>query len=71
MTATPVVLTGKKEEAVLRVTPKAAAAGLSGAHTITIRATAMQEGKYPVISETTVSIEFVAPRATTGNGKSK
>jgi hypothetical protein len=57
MTARPVVLTGKKEEAVLQITP---AAGLRGLHTVTIRASALQEGKYPVVSETPVSVEVLA-----------
>ncbi len=56
MDAKPVVVAVKNEEAVLRITP---AAGLRGMHTITIRATAMQEGKYPVVSETEVMVEFM------------
>lgn len=63
--AKPMPLAGKAEKAVFRVNP---AAGLKGTHTFTIRATAMQEGKYPVISETAVTVEFVpaAPVPTKG-----
>ena len=53
--AEPVTLAVGKETTVLRVTP---AANLFGTHTFTIRATAIQEGKYPVISETSVTVEF-------------
>jgi hypothetical protein len=53
--AKPIVVPVNKEEAVLRIVP---APGLAGMHSFTIRATAMQEGKYPVISETTINVEF-------------
>ena len=49
-------IAGKKEDAVFVITPKA---GATGRHSFTIRATAMQGGKYPVISETTVSVDLV------------
>ena len=48
--AKPLTLDAKATKAVLRVTP---AATLRGRHTLTIRATAVQDGKYPVVSETT------------------
>jgi hypothetical protein len=59
--AEAVVVAVKQSEAVFRVTSDA---GLKGVHTFTIRATAMQSGKYPVVSETMVEVEFVkkAPR---------
>ena len=34
-------------------------AELRGLHSFTIRATALQDGKYPAISETSVSVEFL------------
>lgn len=47
-----------KEQAVMRVTP---AAGLRGGpHVFSIRATALQDGRYPAISETQVTVEFAA-----------
>ena len=51
------------EAAVVRVTPAAALRGLC---TFTIRATAMQDGKYPAISEAPVTIELLP--AGTGTG---
>jgi hypothetical protein len=61
--AEPMVIPVGKEEAVFRITP---AAALGGAHTFTIRATALQNGKYLAVSETLVSVEFTqtvqAPR---------
>ena len=56
----PVIVPVKQETAVIRITPMA---NLQGMHTFTIRATAMQEGKYPVISETKVVVELL-PSAT-------
>jgi hypothetical protein len=47
------------EAAVLRITP---AADLRGTHTFTIRATALQDGKYPAVSEASITAEF-APAA--------
>ncbi len=55
--AKPLIVAVKKEQVVLRITP---AAGLRGMHSCTIRATALQEGKYLVVSETAVSVELVA-----------
>ena len=55
--ADPVVVPVGKEKAVLRITP---VAGLRGMHTITIRATALHEGKYLVVSETHLPVEFRA-----------
>jgi hypothetical protein len=61
--AKPVTLDAKTKTAVLHITTGAL---LRGRHTLTIRAMAMQDGKYPVISETTVSVDFLpigpAPR---------
>jgi hypothetical protein len=54
--AKPLTVPVKKEKAVLRITP---AATLRGVHTFTIRATALQNGKYPAISETRVSVDFL------------
>ena len=45
-----------QEKVVLRVTQ---AADLAGLHTISVRATALQDGIYPAISETAITIEFV------------
>jgi hypothetical protein len=53
--AEPVTVPVGRDKAVVRVTP---APGLRGVHTLTIRGTALQEGKYPVISETPVTVEF-------------
>src|SRR5262249_23663672 len=46
------------ESAVVRVTPTTDLRGLT---TFSIRATAIQEGKYPVISETPVTVELQPP----------
>ena len=54
--AEPVTVPYGTEKAVFRVV---ASATLQGMHTFTIRATALQDGKYPAVSETTVSVEFV------------
>jgi hypothetical protein len=56
--AEPVVVPVAKEEARMRITP---AVGLTGCCTFTIRATAMQGGRYPAISETPVTVEFLPP----------
>jgi len=53
--AKPMTLDAKTKTAVLHVTTGAL---LRGRHELTIRATAIQDGKYPVISETTVSVDF-------------
>jgi hypothetical protein len=42
---------------------------LHGLQTITIRASALQEGKYPVISETAVSVELVSVAPSARNGR--
>ncbi len=63
--AKPLVVPVKTEKAVLRITPTA---GLRGLHTFTIRATALQEGKYPVVSEAKVAVEFL-PAPGPGKGK--
>ena len=63
LSAEPMVVPFGKNEAVVRITPVAA---LSGAHAFTIRATALQNGKYLAVSETLVSVELTptvqAPR---------
>jgi hypothetical protein len=61
LTAEPLTAAVGKETAVLRITP---AANLRGLHTFAIRGTALQDGKYPAISETSVSVELLpaAPR---------
>ncbi|MBI1830192.1 MAG: hypothetical protein HYR84_01930, partial [Planctomycetes bacterium] len=53
--AEPMTIGVKQEQAVLRVTPMAT---LHGLHTITIRATAMQDGKYLVVSEAQITVEL-------------
>jgi hypothetical protein len=53
--ADPIVVAVGKEEAVLRIMPMMP---LTGVHTFAIRATALQNGKYLVVSETPVSVEF-------------
>jgi len=57
--ADPVTVDVGKEAAVIRITP---AGNLRGLQTFTIRGTALQDGKYPAISETTVAVEFVPAR---------
>jgi hypothetical protein len=64
--AKPVVVPLKQEKALVRITP---AAGLRGLHTFTIRATAIQEGKYPVVSETKVTVEFLPAAKTAAKGQ--
>jgi hypothetical protein len=59
LAAKPLTLDAKTKSAVLNVTP---GANLRGRHTLTIRATAIQDGKYPVVTETSVSVEFVDGR---------
>jgi hypothetical protein len=57
--AEPLTIPVGQTEAVFRVTA-ATDARLTGEHTFTIRGTALQGGKYPVVSETQVEIEFVS-----------
>src|SRR5262249_27653963 len=54
--AEPVILAVGKEQAVMRITPGAA---LRGLHSFTIRATALQDGKYLVVSEAGVTVNFI------------
>jgi len=54
--AEPVPVPVGQEIAIVRIIPSPK---LQGQHSFTIRATAMQEGKYPVVSETQVSVEFL------------
>jgi hypothetical protein len=49
-----------KDTAVFRIT-RAKDARITGEHSITIRATALQGGHLPVVSETTVLVGFVSP----------
>jgi hypothetical protein len=53
--AEPVTVGVGAESVVLRVSPEAS---VRGTHSLTIRATAMQDGKYPAVSETNVVVEF-------------
>jgi hypothetical protein len=55
--AEPVTVGVDKETAVFRITP---GPKWHGSRTFTIRATALQDGKYPAISETSVSVEFLS-----------
>ena len=61
--AEPMIVAVGKEQVVMRITPTAA---LSGLHTFTIRATALQDGKYLAVSEANLTVELVpsaqAPR---------
>jgi hypothetical protein len=61
--AEPMVVPIKQEQAVMRITP---AANLQGLHTFTIRATALQDGKWVAVSEAVVTVELAptvqAPR---------
>jgi hypothetical protein len=63
LTAEPMVIPVKQEQAVMRITPNAA---LKGLHTFTIRGTALQDGKWLAVSEAVVTVEFApavqAPR---------
>jgi hypothetical protein len=52
----PIVVSVKQEEVVVRIVPTA---NLRGLHTFTIRGTAMQDGRYPVISEAHVTVELL------------
>src|SRR5262249_43728593 len=54
--AEPVMVPVGKEHAVVRITPLA---DLPGVHAIVIRGTAMQDGRYPAISEANFSVEFL------------
>src|SRR5262249_29646654 len=56
--AEPATVPVGKEEAVLRIIPTVA---LTGIHTFTIRATALQDGKYPAISQTSVTVVLLSP----------
>lgn len=62
--AEPVIVPLGKENAVFRITP---VAGVQGMHAFTIRGTAMQDGKYPVVSESVVSVEFSAGKLRTNS----
>ncbi|MBM3996956.1 MAG: hypothetical protein FJ303_22815 [Planctomycetes bacterium] len=53
--AEPMTLGGKDEQVVMRVTPTPM---LRGLHTFTVRGTAMQDGKYLVLSEASVVVEL-------------
>jgi len=58
--AEPLVLAAGANEGILRVVSKADPR-LQGPWTLRITATAMQEGKWPVVSETGIPIEVVLP----------
>ena len=55
--ADPMVVAVKQEHVVFRITPTA---NLRGLHTLTIRGTALQDGKYLAMSEASVTVEFDA-----------
>jgi hypothetical protein len=61
--AEPMIVAVGSQQAVMRITP---AAALRGLYSFTIRATALQDGKYLAVSEASVTVEFVptalAPR---------
>ena len=61
LTAEPITLTAAQQDAVVRVQSQAGTA-IAGEHTLMIRATALREGKYAVISETEVRVEFTVPK---------
>jgi hypothetical protein len=54
--AEPLVVGVKQEHAVFRITP---AANLQGLHALTIRGTALQDGKYLAVSEASVTVDLV------------
>lgn len=54
--AEPMMIGVKQDQAVLRVTPSA---DLRGLHTFVVRGTALQDGKYLVMSEASVTVEFI------------
>lgn len=55
--AEPKTIAAGTEDAVF---PIAAVKNVLGMHTLTIRGTALQDGKYPVVSEAAVTVEFVS-----------
>jgi hypothetical protein len=57
--AEAVVVPVGKEHVVFRITPLA---DLNGVHAITIRGTALQDGRYPAISEAHFSVEFLSAK---------
>ena len=60
MKAESMVVPVGKEQAVMRITPTA---NLRGLHTFTIRATALQDGRYLTVSEASVTVELVPAEA--------
>jgi hypothetical protein len=56
--AEPATLPGSQTEAIFRVSLRPGSQ-LAGRYTLNIRATVMQDGKWPVISETHVPVEIV------------
>jgi hypothetical protein len=61
LTAEPVTLAAGQTQAAFRIQP-AAGRRLSGEREITIRATAMQKGVLPVISETDIVVDFASEK---------
>ncbi len=59
LTAAPVEVEPQQNQAALHVT-SSSGARLQGDYRFIVRATALQQGRYPVISETQVDVEFVA-----------
>jgi hypothetical protein len=60
LAADPVTVPVGKESAIVRITP---AADLRGPCSFTIRGTALQDRRYPAVSEAAVSVEFLPPGA--------
>jgi hypothetical protein len=60
LTAEPIVLPPGTDQGVLQVSPKADER-LLGPWLLRMKATALQEGKWPVVSETELEVEFTAP----------
>ena len=60
LTAEPLLVAASQATATLHVVPAAGHRPL-GRHKLSIRATIMQDGRWPVISETSVPVEFVEP----------
>ncbi len=60
-TAEPLVIEAGQSTVALRV-ESAPGKGLLGRYELGVRATVMQDGRWPVIAQTSVPVEFVAPR---------
>jgi hypothetical protein len=60
LTAEPISVPAGKEDVILRITP---AAALQGMHTLSIRATVLQQGKYPAVAEAQLQVDFLPSSA--------